>query len=64
MLLLYFVSNKCRLGDGEQKRILKKNIKNLTVQKLLTDNVCVSIYILTEKHRIVDIFADLLKKKN
>ncbi len=39
LLLLYFGSNKCRLG--EQKRILLKNMKNLTVQKGLTASVYV-----------------------
>ncbi len=38
LLLLYFGSNKCRLG--EQKRIIfKKHLTNLTVQTLLTGSV-------------------------
>ncbi len=42
--MLYFGSNKCRVG--EQKRILKKKTcKKLTVQKLLTGCVCVCVCI-------------------
>ncbi len=37
--MLYFGSNKYRLG--EQKRLIFKNIKNVTVQKRLTGSVCV-----------------------
>ncbi len=33
---------KCRLG--EQKRILNKNITNLTVQKLLTDSIYLYLF--------------------
>ncbi len=36
LILLYFWSNKCRLGAEENSL---KNIKNLTVQKLLTGSV-------------------------
>ena len=39
---LYFGSNKCRLG--QQKRILYKNIKNLTVQKFWLVLCHVEIY--------------------
>ncbi len=37
IVLLYLGSNKCRLG--EQKIILLKNIKNITVQKLFIGSV-------------------------
>ncbi len=43
LFLLYFGSNKCRLG--EQKIIILKNITNLTFQKHLTGSVHMHLYI-------------------